>query len=130
MSNKGAKIYGYSVLLVAVITFLIATTNFIGSFFDLSDPLHAQSYRSSQESLASFETYKMDILKSSRSAATEGDEVYIPDEDTLRGMYQAALDDRISTVSLDARRTMTVSGILMIISIALFLFHWFWIRKF
>ena len=139
MSNKGAKFYGYIVLLVAVITFLISINKFIGSFFDLSDPLHANHYRFMGKSLASFETYKMDILNSPRTNVENlrlprinipnGKAVYIPDDETLKGMYKATKEDRILTVTLSAYRNMTVNGILVVLSIGLFIFHWFWLRK-
>ena len=129
MSDKVARIYGYAVCLVAVITFLITSSSFVGSFFDLSDPLHAKGYRYVDKSLASFETYKMDILKSVRSKGEESEPAYIPDDETIRGMFEAAKDDRISTVTLDARRSMTVNGMLGILSVVLFAFHWFWMRR-
>jgi hypothetical protein len=65
--HRMAQIYGYIVCLVAVITFIICLANIIPSIIDLSDPLHAGSIYGMQNSpsLASFENYKMDILKSS-----------------------------------------------------------------
>ena len=58
-----SKIYGYAVCLVAVITFLIAVAAMIFAVMDLGDPLYAgNNYNKS--SIASFETYKMDMLKS------------------------------------------------------------------
>lgn len=39
-SNRMAQIYGYSVCLVAVITFIICVANIIPAIMDLSDPIH------------------------------------------------------------------------------------------
>ncbi len=130
MSSKGAKFYGYAVLLIAVITFLISINSFVSAFFDLSDPIHAKNfmYRGGP-SLASFETYKMDMMKSVKSSDDEAETAYIPDDETLRGMYEAAKDDRISTVTLEGHRSMTVSAIMIFVSVGLFAFHWFWLRR-
>ena len=130
MSSKGAKFYGYAVLIVAVITFLISVSSFVSAIFDLSDPMHAKSfmYRGGP-SLASFETYKMDIMKSVRGADDEAEAAYIPDDETLRGMYEAAKNDRISKVTLEGRRSITVSAIMIFVSIGLFVFHWIWLRR-
>ena len=62
-----AQIYGYTVCLVAVITLLVTITTLVNAVFDLQDPLHADSKFQGLQgspSLASFENYKMDVLKS------------------------------------------------------------------
>ena len=118
-------IYGYLVCLVAVITFLITVTILVNSVMDLSDPLHAQSYTpAGSPSLASFENYKVDILKSG-----EKEQTFVPDDATLKAMFEAAKDDKIQGVKHRANRSIIVSGILIIISIVLFITHWMWVRR-
>ena len=129
MSDKVARFYGYAVCLITVITFLIAVSNLVSSFFDLSDPLHAKSYLVRDKSLASYEVYKMDILKSIRTTGDEGASVYIPDDEAIRGMFEASKDEMITTVTLGAHRSITVNGILVFLSIAIFAFHWIWLRR-
>ena len=129
MSDKVAKSYGYAVCLITVITFIITVSNLVSSFFDLSDPLHAKSYLTRDKSLASFEVYKMDILKSTRTAGEEGEPAYIPNDDAIRGMFEASKEERIAPVTLGAHRSMTVNGILVFLSIAIFAFHWIWMRR-
>ena len=129
MSDKVAKFYGYAVCLITVVTFLIQVSNLVSSFFDLSDPLHAKSFMYRDKSLASFEVYKMDILKSLRLAGDEGESVYIPDDEAIRGMFEASKEEMISTVTLGARRSITVNSILVLLSIAIFAFHWIWMRR-
>ena len=129
MSDKVTKYYGYTVCLITVITFLITVSNLVSSFFDLSDPLHAKSHLIRDKSLASFEVYKMDILKSTRTAGEAGEAAYIPDDDAIRGMFEASKEEMIATVSLGARRSITVNGILVFLSIAIFSFHWIWMRR-
>ena len=129
MSDKVARIYGYAVCLITVITFLIAVSSLVSSFFDLSDPLHAKSYLLKDKSLASFEVYKMDILKSIRATGDEGESVYIPDDDAIGGMFEASKEEMITTVTLSARRSITVNGILVFLSMGIFAFHWVWMRR-
>jgi len=127
--QKMAQIYGYLVCLVAVITFLICIASLISAILDLSDPLHAGWTPAGTPSLASYENYKADILKS----APAGDEAakisYIPDNQTLRAMFEAAKNDKIQSVRHDSNRTIIINSILLIICFALFITHWRWMRK-
>ena len=126
-----AQIYGYIVCLVSVITFIICLANIIPSIIDLGDPLHAVPVYAMQNSpsLASFEIYKMDILKSKNKEGSESGQAYIPDDKTIQAMYEAAKDDRIQTALHSARRTIIVSSIIILFSIVLFISHWIWMRK-
>lgn len=121
--SKAPLIYGYAVCLVAVVTFLIAVAAMIFAVMDLGDPLYAgNNYNKS--SIASFENYKMDMLKS------QGDkETWSPDDETLRAMYEAEKDDRIRRVRHDSMRTVYINGALLIIAIVLFITHWRWMQK-
>ena len=125
----GAQIYGYTVCVVAVITFLISTGNFVNSVMDLQDPIHAGYTREGEPSLASFANYKMDILSSLPRGSDSAGESYIPDDNTLQGMYEAARDDKIQLEVHKANRNMTISGLLIIICVILFVTHWRWMNK-
>jgi len=129
--NRMAQVYGYLVCLVAVITFIICLANIIPAIMDLGDPMHAGSSFSmqNQPSLASFENYKMDILKSSDKEAQGSSQSYVPDENTLRTMYNAAVEDKMQREIHSARRTIVVSSIILLVSVLLFLTHWMWMRN-
>jgi hypothetical protein len=129
--HRMAQIYGYTVCLVAVITFIICISNIIPSIMDLSDPLHAgASFQfTGTPSLASYENYKMDILKSAKSDDQKIGTNYIPDDKTLRSMYEAAKADRINQNNHSSIRTIMVSGLIILISIVLFITHWLWMRR-
>jgi hypothetical protein len=129
--HRMAQIYGYIVCLVAVITFIICLANIIPSIIDLSDPLHAGSVYSVQgsPSLASFENYKMDILKSSSKEGEQNTQAYVPDDNTIRSMFEAAKEDRIQKSRHQSIRTIIVSGIIIFFSIALFITHWIWMKR-
>lgn len=118
------QIYGYAVCLVAVITLLISATSLINAVIDLGDPLHAERSRAGSPSLASFENYKMDILRSLPEELS-----YVPDDQSLHNMYEAAKGERIQSVEHRARRTIIVSSLLIVGCVLLFVTHWRWMRK-
>jgi hypothetical protein len=122
--EKAALIYGYAVCLVAVITFIICIAGTVNAVLDLSDPIHAGYNRSGDPSLASFDNYKMDVLKSSA-----GETVFVPDDQQLKAMYEAARNDKIQAAEHDAYKNIMVNGLLIIVSLALFFFHWKWMRR-
>ncbi|MCB9283598.1 MAG: hypothetical protein H6563_05935 [Lewinellaceae bacterium] len=72
----------------------------------------------------------MDILKTPQKPGQEASVAsYMPSDETLKAMYEAAKEDQIQRGRLDAIRSMTVSGSLIVISILLFLTHWFWMKR-
>ena len=123
-----AQIYGYLVCLVAVIATLISLASLVGALIDLSDPLHAGDR--GWPDLTSFEAYKLDVLRSTRGEpqvpAPAG---YVPDDQTLRTMFEAAKADRIQSVRFRAYRSLAVSGLVIVVCITLFTTHWIWVRK-
>lgn len=128
-SQKMPQIYGYLVCLVTVITFLISASALIYAIIDLGDPLHAGWTASGAPSLASFENYKMDILKGAPKEDAPSKSVYIPDDKTLRAMFESAKSDKIQKVRHEANRTIVLNSILIAICVVLFVTHWKWMRK-
>ena len=121
--SKAPLVYGYAVCLVAVITFLISTAGIIFAVMDMGDPIYAGN-RYNKPSIASFENYKMDMLKSQSDKET-----WVPDNATLRSMFEAEKIDHIQRVKHDSLRNIYLNGSLIIICIVLFLTHWRWMRK-
>ncbi|MCB2220263.1 MAG: hypothetical protein KQI35_07715 [Bacteroidetes bacterium] len=122
--SKAPMIYGYAVCLVTVITFIICVAGLVNAVIDLGDPLHAERDFSKSPSLASFENYKMDLLTSSEKELS-----FVPDDETLRAMYESAKDDKLQGVKHRALRDIMVNGLLIVICIILFWTHWRWMRK-
>ena len=116
------KVYAIIVNVVAIITFIIAATSLISAVIDRSDPLYA-GY--TQADLSSFEKYKMDVLKS-----TQKDDAYIPTDEQIKDMFEAAKTDRINKVQHQSFRTIVVSSVIIGVCIILFGFHWWIIRKY
>jgi hypothetical protein len=124
-SNRFTHIYGYIICMVSVVTFLISLTNFVNALVDKTDPLHA-GY--SANNLASFETYKLDLMKSMQSK--EGSvQSALPDDKSLRVIYQTARQDKIDQVVFMSNRAIIVCSLLMVICIVLFITHWRIARK-
>ena len=99
------KVYAIIVNVVAIITFIIAATSLISAVIDRSDPLYA-GY--TQADLSSFEKYKMDVLKS-----TQKDDAYIPTDEQIKDMFEAAKTDRINKVQHQSFRTIVVSSVII-----------------
>ena len=126
--NRMPQIYGYLVCLVTVITFLISATTLINAVIDLGDPLHSGYYGAGSASLASYNNYKMDILKSQTEKDT-AKASFAPDDKTLREMYESAKADKIQASRHDSNKQIIVSTVLILFCILLFSTHWMWMRK-
>lgn len=128
-THRVAQIYGYLVCLVAIITFLICVSSLISAILDLGDPLHSGWIPPGTPSLASFDNYRADILKSSPKEAEVAKTGYVLDEQTLRAMYEAAKNDKIQNVRHESNRTIIIDSMLIVICIVLFVTHWRWVKK-
>lgn len=78
---------------------------------------------------APFENYQMDILKSGNKEGSQNARAYVPDDKTIRLIYEAAKSDRTQIADHDAPRTITVSSIHILASTVFFLTHWIWMRQ-
>jgi hypothetical protein len=124
-SQRIQMVYGYAVCIVAVITFLISVTAMVNALMDLSDPINSyRTYGSDSPSLASFENYKVDIIK-----ATDPAHGLKLDDTTLNSMYESAKIDAIAKVKHQSMRSITVNGLVLLICIVLFTTHFMWMRR-
>lgn len=124
-SQRIQMVYGYAVCLVAVITFLISITSMVSSLMDLTDPINAyRTYGQDAPSLASYENYKIDIIRS-----LDPEYGITLDDATLQSMYEAAKDDAIAKVKHNAYRTVIVSSLVLLVCIILFTTHLIWMRR-
>jgi len=124
-----SQVYGYAVCLVAVITFLISTTGLVTALIDLGDPLHSGFTPQGSPSLASYENYKADIVKSFQKEAENNSGAIASGEQTFRAMYEAAKNDKIQSSKHQAQKTILISGLILIICIILFFTHWRWMQR-
>lgn len=128
-TRTGAHIYGYGVCLVAVITFLISTTGLVNALIDLGDPLHSGYTAPGSPSMASFENYRLDLLKSFQQSTDGNKGSLIPDEKTLRAMYEAARAEKIAKVRHDSNKAILLSTLMILIAATLFVLHWRWMQR-
>ena len=126
--NRIAQIYGYTVCLVAIIVVLISVTGIVNAIFERANPLQAGRFGGAV--LTSFDAYQ---ATGSREA-TPSDPNQAARRDTiptavLRQRYDALVADRIATTRYQTGKTLTTSGILLLVAIGLFVFHWRWARR-
>jgi len=129
-ASKVPQIYGYTVCVIAVVTFLICATVIVNNVFDLANP--TQAGFGMESSLSSFDAYKATYQKDQRSVVGGTASEARPDtasEATLRVRYEAVRADRIGRVRFQSWKAITTSSLLLVISVVLFVLHWRWMRK-
>jgi hypothetical protein len=124
-----AQIYGYAICLVAVLTFIFSTISLVNSIFDLGDPIHSGFTPGGSPSLASYENYKMDVMRMSQKGNETNIAQPATDEQTLKAMYEAAKNDKIQSAKHQAKKSITISGIMIVIAFVLFFTHWRWMKR-
>ncbi len=127
--HRISEIYAYTVCVVAIITVLICVPILVSALLDLGDPMHSGWTPPGAPSLVSFDNYKADILKSTPKDVEAVKAVYVPDDQTLHAMYEAAKNDKIQGVRHDSNRQITIASLLILLCIGLFGTHWRWARK-
>ena len=134
-NSRIAQVYGYAVCFITVIVILISIKSLVDAMIDLSDPIRADSgYGRSGRSLNNFELYKLDARREPRSPTPAGVAPAKAQTDTLsdtdlRRLYDAEREQAIGNVKFRAVRTLIGNGLLIIVSLILFLVHWRWLRE-
>lgn len=135
MNSRIAQVYGYAVCFITVIVMLISIKSLVDAVIDLSDPIRADAggYGRSGRSLSNFELYKLDArreprLPASVAAPAKAQVDSLSDTD-LRRLYEAEREQAMGNVKFRAVRTLIGNGLLIIVSVILFLVHWRWLRE-
>jgi hypothetical protein len=109
---------------------LVSVGSLAGALVEWNDPLHAVDIMGyPQRSLASFETYKMDVLNPPYGGPQSNPPRYTPDDQTLMGMYEAARTDRIQSARARVRRAVVTNGVFILFGIGLFWTNWRWLKR-
>ncbi len=124
------QLYGYTVCLVALCWGLVSAINIVESSITMSAP----EYRGDREfgfeaSATSFEAYRTTYDLSRRipmDPRATRDSVPEPE---LRRRYEALRADRIQRNIVGARRSLITSVFSLLVAIALFVWHWRWLRR-
>jgi hypothetical protein len=136
-NSRIAQVYGYSVCFITVIMILISIKSVVDAMIDLSDPIRADAggYGRTGRSLSSFELYKLDSRREPRPPATvpvasvkTAPADSLSDTD-LRRLYEAEREQAIGNVRFRAMRSLIGSGLLILVSVILFVVHWRWLRE-
>ena len=123
-----AQLYGYIICLVALVTIIFTLPRFIDNAFRFSDPLQSDQFY--EPALSSFEAYKATYDRSRGAGPRPPDTVTGPprSEAELRQGYEALRADRLGRGRFEARRSLVSQGLLLVLSLGLFLGHWRWLR--
>lgn len=123
--NRAAYWYGYTVCLVAVITLLISLNSLVNSAFRMSDPVRGGDRFG--VSLTSFEAYRATLGQRPFPEAAR-DTSRPRSESDLRAQYEAMRSDHIAQNRFEAQRSIVTNGILIVVAVLLFIWHWRWLR--
>jgi hypothetical protein len=122
--NRIPQIYGYTVCLIAVVAFLISINGIVDATFTLANPLHGPY--GGHEGLTSFESYEASRVE--RTVPDRNVPADTTSSETRRRRFEALRADRIDANRLQAWRRLVGNGLTMVIAIALFAWHWTWLR--
>jgi hypothetical protein len=126
------QLYGYTVCLIALIWGLVSAISIVGNALSLSAPeLRGSSeYNWGEPAVTSFEAFRATYDRVRRMGAdprdTRLDSVPEPE---LRRRYEALRADRIRRARFEARRELITDTLSLAIAVALFAFHWRWLRR-
>lgn len=119
--NRIQQVYATVVCVIAIITMLITIANLVSGYIDKSDPMHS---RWQDDNLSSFENFKMETMR-----GVSKDQAYIPDDVALRSMYDMAKEEKLKKAEHRINRDLTVSRLILIIAVVLFVIHWIMMRR-
>jgi len=130
------QLYGYAVCLVAIVTTLVAVSSLITAAMARVEPLRASSNfgYSDTRALSSYEAYVVAnpehrlIRRATQGIGGEAPYDTLTDQQA-RSRYQALRSDREAQVRFDSTREMLSNGVLLLMAVALFLWHWNWLRR-
>lgn len=114
------RVYAYLACLVALITILICLNAIAFAAFDLSDPLHARGNLFEIRMLSSLDNFRVETLAKVPAGQQQ------PSEDAITSMFEAAREATVRTVRLQSMRTITASGLVLVVCLAVFIGHWHW----
>ena len=130
-SNRIAQLYGYTVCIIAVLTFLLSGSTFLESAMHRSDPLTSDRFAYGQLDYSSFESWKasresqaamFDRISKEAARPAEPDSV-------LRPRYEEMRAAEIANARVRATQGMIRSGFALLAAIVLFVTHWVWLRR-
>ncbi len=116
--------YGYSVCLITLIVALFSAQSTLEAALDLS----GQTGQFGNRVSGSFEAYLADHPSTivPRTGEATQDTASL---ETLRGRWEALRKDQRESASAQASRSLAASGLLLLLALGAFGFHWRWLRR-
>lgn len=122
------QLYGYTVCLVAVLTFLFGAVQAVGAMLDIRELPYTASYVNGP-SLVSLGAYKIDLLsRIGADDAGEAAESLVPPDSTLQRMLEAERLHRLALSHQTSRRSLVINLVLLSLTVILFTAHAMWLR--
>jgi hypothetical protein len=126
------QLYGYTACLIALVVALVSLISIIENALALGNPTHSSEGPWgdwSQPSVTSFEAFRVtyDRTRTMHAGPNAPPPEPVP-EPELRRRYEALRADRIETNRLQAWRRLVGNGLTLLVAIALFAWHWRWLR--
>jgi hypothetical protein len=131
-SDRVPQLYGYSVCIIAIVVMLVNVSTIVNRAFTLTDPLVGNPmYGWGGAVLTSFEAYKATVDRMpgpmpATAAATSAPKLT---DAELRAQYEALRADQTARGRFEARKDITQSVLMLLLSAALFAWHWRWVRR-
>jgi hypothetical protein len=125
------QLYGYTVCLVSLFWAIASTVALVGSLLTLSAPEHGNpEFGPFEPSVTSFEAFRITYEQSRRMMRPEsGEKLDTIPEPELRRRFEGMRADRIERNRVNAQRSIIMSVISLLIAVALFGWHWRWLRR-
>ena len=130
-----AQIYGYAVCLTAVIVGLISINGATNAAFDLGNPTHTRNQYGTDvpptfEEFLAQERGQIDNTNTPPEVSKDSARAVSPlSDEQLKHIYESRRDDLIAVRSFQATKSLVASLLLLVASIALFAWHWRWLRR-
>ena len=140
-ASRIGQLYGYTVCLVAVITFLLSAHSLVQNIFRYADPIASQDepFRMGFEpSLTSFDAFRATYMFGSRGVvvalarSASADSTRSADTlgtTELRTRYEALRSERITQTRNTAAGELVTNALLLLFAVLLFVTHWLWLRR-
>lgn len=122
------QVYGYTVCLLAVLTFLFGAVKLVGAVLDIRELPYTQYYMNGP-SLASLGAYKIDLLSRFRiEGGSEAVASLLPPDSALQRMLEAERLQRLALSHQLSRRSIVINLTLVALAVLIFAAHWMWLR--
>jgi hypothetical protein len=126
------QLYGYTVCLVGLIWSIISVLSIVGSVLTLSAPeLRGSMEFGWEPSVSSFEAFRSTYDRARQFGTPDSRQGVVDTlpEAELRRRYESLRADHVQRVRFDAHREIVIGALSLVISAALFVFHWRWLRR-